>query len=238
MSARRIGTRHADGVDNEDTHILQRQPNIHSRRTANGEHPWHSTAESCWHNTLDDRLPPNPELTSQHAEKISSTFSALLEGYIRKMPADAKISHRQLEEILGGAAEVVLEHEASPSSAPVAMMHCGDRGTPSKTHREPKWPNVNLQTNERSFAILDEGCNSTCPTSAWAEKAPRAFALCPKTVGPLQGQPRSYRGIGAAKSSGKTEIPVVGSIVSDELDKQEHHYMLLCLWTHKVHWAW
>ena len=48
----------------------------------------------------------------------------------------------------------------------VPMMHCGDRGASGRIPTGPKLPIVGPQTDERVFAILGEGCNSTCHTSA------------------------------------------------------------------------
>ena len=64
----------------------------------------------------------NCELTVQQASNLLSTFSTLLKAHLRKMPAGADICQRQLEQILAGAAEVVLEHEAGP---PCALVSCG-----------------------------------------------------------------------------------------------------------------
>ena len=129
------------------------------------------------------------------------------------MPVFAHISQRQLEEIAGDAEEVVLEHEARSSSALVAMMHCGDRGTSSGAHEGPNFPTV------------DRGCSST------SQRTSRAVALYQMTLGPLQGQSSRYLGIGGAKSTGKNKFPcglemktsgfVVRNILSNELDKRE-----------------
>ena len=64
---------------------------------------------------------------------------------------------------------------------------------------------------ERCFAILDEGCNSTCHTTAWATKMKHVLEqFGPKIaeqMGDVVGPGKNYTGIGKVKSLGKRVIP-------------------------------
>ena len=100
-------------------------------------------------------------------------------------------------------------------------------------------PIVDLRTDPRAFAILDDACNSTCHTRAWAKKAQESLAQYGHKLGHLKEHSKTYKGIGAAKCPGSRTVPwclstkkgntIEGEIKSNELEKNDEVYMLLSL---------
>ena len=102
---------------------------------------------------------------------------------------------------------------------------------------EDDWPpddmrhieSVDPETDDRVFALLDDGCNRTCHTSYWAWKAKHGFNKVNQDLGNLITTnviPR-YKGIGSAKGLGKRKVAFCaaleegalaqGSLMSNEL---------------------
>eukprot|EP00972_Heterocapsa_arctica_P034988 5150036-Heterocapsa_arctica.AAC.1 len=80
--------------------------------------------------------------------------------------------------------------------------------TASKATAEPaKLPMIDIQKESRRFAILDEGCNSTCHTRAWAQKAEVVLEQKDKEYSKLTGITRNYKGLGGARSLGRRKVP-------------------------------
>eukprot|EP00972_Heterocapsa_arctica_P006342 931203-Heterocapsa_arctica.AAC.1 len=78
----------------------------------------------------------------------------------------------------------------------------------SKATAEPaKLSMINIQKDNRLFAILDEGRNSTCHTKAWVQKAEIVLEQKDKEYSELIGITRNYRGLGGARSLGCRKIP-------------------------------
>ena len=112
------------------------------------------------------------------------------------------------------------------------MMHCTKRSS-----HPVDLPVVDIAEDPRLFAILDEGCNSTCHTKSWAAKARNVLQGYGKELGPVIGSGKYSKGLGGATSMGKRDVPwgiklkgsyIEGNIMSNELNLQEH-YMLLSL---------
>ena len=89
---------------------------------------------------------------------------------------------------------------------------------------------VDLDVDDRVFALLDDGCNCICHTSIWAWKAQYGFNRVSKEFGELvttNAIPK-YKGIGSVKGVGKRYFPcrvalqdgalAKGSLMSNELD--------------------
>ena len=105
-------------------------------------------------------------------------------------------------------------------------------------------PLVNIPKEQyRIYAILDEGCNSSCHTSDWADHAGGVYYKMGLMIGDLYGPVKSYAGIGSAKTRGKRKIPIAiellqpknprdrvvqGEVSSNELNVPGF-YMLLSL---------
>eukprot|EP00972_Heterocapsa_arctica_P096537 14243124-Heterocapsa_arctica.AAC.1 len=111
--------------------------------------------------------------------------------------------------------------------------------SPKATAEPAKLPMINIQKESRLFAIFDEGCNCTCHTRAWAEKAEIVLEQKDKEYSELTGVTRNYKGLGSARSLGRRKIPwgvkllsgkhFEGDVMSNELDTGDDKYMLLSL---------
>ena len=120
-----------------------------------------------------------------------------------------------------------------------AMMHTIMMHTVSRPVASAKLPIVDFKTDDRLFAVLDEGCNSTCHTKDFIKKAIPILHQYGREVGELTGDVKRYKGVGAATTVGSRIIPwgvalfngsyIVGEIKSNELDKSGDLYMLLSL---------
>ena len=96
-----------------------------------------------------------------------------------------------------------------PSKSPTAMMHASSSKGPSLASRvnTPGLPVIDLATAKELYAILDDGCNSTCHTEKYAEKAQSILAQFGKKMTPLEGDGVGYKGLGKAHSKGTRNIP-------------------------------
>ena len=108
------------------------------------------------------------------------------------------------------------------------------RAYPAKVKLETRdgvaLPRVDLKSDPRVFALLDEGCNRTCHTPAWAKHAMNVYARAGAELGSIQPKVKAYKGIGGCSTVGRRQIPfglrlpddkvVRGMLWSNEL---EHH---------------
>ena len=85
----------------------------------------------------------------------------------------------------------------------------------------------------RVFAFLDEGCNSTCHTTAWAEHAARVYSGMGLSLGELTGPPKSYSGIGSQKSKGKRSIALAIEL-DRPLDNSARQHIIKRTWWRRV----
>ena len=179
---------------------------------------------------------PNAKLNMAQASEVAKAFPMLLKSHIKNVPKDSQIDQRQLEALLQDAVELVVEASAEAAGEPpgpnLALMHCTKR-----SNHPVHLPVVDIAEDPRLFAILDEGCNSTCHTKSWAAKARNVLQGYGKELGPCRGSEKYYKGLGGAKSMGKRNVPwgirltgsyIEGNIMSNELNRPEH-YMLLSL---------
>ena len=114
------------------------------------------------------------------------------------------MTQRQIERIMSDAVDINIDKPEPEidvkTDKPIdmtAMMHKQDNPKAESIHEEakaPMPPMVDLDTDERVFAILDEGCNSTCHARTWGRKgteAPRDvgqyFRIIPRAEAQLQG---------------------------------------------------
>ena len=121
---------------------------------------------------------------------------------------------------LADAIDIVKDHGtdgAAPTSsghasASAFMMDGNDPDAPSGRQRlyHANLETVDPTTDQRVFALLDEGCNMSCHGKGWIEHALRAF----KRAGPHKPvseldttNVKSYKGIGTSKSLGSRTIP-------------------------------
>ena len=164
---------------------------------------------------------------------VASTFKGLVRTYVQKTE-ETHVTQRQLEKLLEDAIDVVaLDSDGGDRSAPrssgqpaIAMMHHADAprssghsadanvggSAPVGPHPlyHPNLETVDPATDPRVFALLDEGCNSSCHSEAWIRHAKAAFERVGshKPVSELdRTNIRSYKGIGDKRSLGSRTIP-------------------------------
>ena len=69
---------------------------------------------------------------------------------------------------------------------------------------------VDLDVDDRVFALLDDGCNRTCHTSKWAHEARYGFDKVNKELAELitTNTIPKYKGVGPTKGVGKRDVPL------------------------------
>jgi hypothetical protein len=72
----------------------------------------------------------------------------------------------------------------------------------------PRLARIDPEKDKRVFALLDEGCNRTCHTPGFAKHAEKVFGPMGLSLGELEGEPKSYKGLGSASTVGRRSIPV------------------------------
>ena len=141
----------------------------------------------------------------------------------------------------------------SNARAPLHPLHQSQKSVGFNWKRnQPGLPTVDLRTSDKLFATLDEGCNSTCHTVGFAERAREVLQGYGRIFGELEGEGTSYKGLGTIKSKGKRAIPwgiemlkktkltmtpsschkgfIQGAILSHEIENPSNDlYMLLSL---------
>ncbi len=125
---------------------------------------------------------PNPSLNKAQLPELATTLPPLIKLYARKMQKEEVMTQRQIEQIMSVAVDIII-----------------DKPEPEIDVTTDKLPMVDLDTDERVFAILDEGCNSTCHTRVLGRKgtvAPRDvgrdFRITPRAEAQLHGAWRSH----------------------------------------------
>ena len=73
--------------------------------------------------------------------------------------------------------------------------------------RPSELPSIDLEKEERVFAVLDEGCNSTCHTTAWYKHAKKIMKKNGKPISDLSGPEKKFRGVGKTTSKCKRVVP-------------------------------
>ena len=68
-------------------------------------------------------------------------------------------------------------------------------------------PPVDLESDPRMCAMLEEVCNATVHTTAWANAADHPLSQQGRKLGPVRGKPRRYTGLGGAMTSGHRLVP-------------------------------
>ena len=85
---------------------------------------------------------------------------------------------------------------------------------------------IDLKTDPRVFAVLDDGCNRTCHTPAFIDHMRAVLESEGKELSPLVGEARHYKGIGGCRATRSRSIPFGlalpdGSSVRAELKSNE-----------------
>ena len=79
--------------------------------------------------------------------------------------------------------------------------------TSSTTSQVAGLEKVDILTDPRVFALLDEGCNRTCHGEHWRMNAQQKLQMMGRSLGPLTGVSKTYTGLGQTKSMGRRSIP-------------------------------
>ena len=66
---------------------------------------------------------------------------------------------------------------------------------------------IDLKTDPRVFAVLDDGCNCTCHTPAFVDHMRAVLESEGKELSPLVGEAKHYTGIGGCRATGRRCIP-------------------------------
>ena len=66
---------------------------------------------------------------------------------------------------------------------------------------------INLKTDPRVFAVLDDGCNRTCHTPAFIDHMRAVVESEEQELSPLVGEAKHFTGIGGRRATGRRSIP-------------------------------
>ena len=101
---------------------------------------------------------------------------------------------------------------------------------------------VDLETDKRVFAIIDDGCSHSCHSQMWAMNARSNFKKVGIDLGDLEKLKRKmvYKGLGRQTVRGKRQVPFCvdfgsglvgeGSPFSNEVANIEYSFMLLSIY--------
>ena len=100
-----------------------------------------------------------------------------------------------------------------------------------KDTEPPALPWVDIMADEGVWVVLDEGCNSTCHGSKWAENAEAKFRALGWKCPWVNRERKTYKGVGKTSTVGKRRFPmgvelspsglrVPGTLASHELDQE------------------
>ena len=98
---------------------------------------------------------------------------------------------------------------------------------------------IDLKTDPRVFAVLDDGCNRTCHTPAFIDHMRAVLESEGKELSPLVGEAKHYTSIGGCRATGRRSIPfglalpdgssVRAVLMSNELSIGTERIMLLSI---------
>ena len=146
------------------------------------------------------------------------------------------------------------ENKAAPSAFP-ARTACAKRQTPmfrsdDEERREKRlvrslpqptsaMTRIDLKTDPRVFAVLDDGCNRMCDTPAFIDHVRAVLESEGKELSPLFGEGKHKTGIGGCRATGRRSIPfglalpdgssVRAVLMSNELSIGTERIMLLSI---------
>ena len=176
------------------------------------------------------------------AEAGRTTVSATLENSSTAFVACATVSTTSAPTLQGSHRTIDDEESSTTPSAFPARTACAKRQAPmfrnGDEERQEKRPvsslpqpsttmtRIDLKTDPRVFAVLDDGCNRTCHTQAFIDHIRAVLESEGKELSPLVGEARHYTGIGGCRATGRRRIPFGlalpdGSSVRAELKSNE-----------------
>ena len=162
------------------------------------------------------------DLIQETAEAGRTSVSATLENSITAFVACATVSTTSAPTLQGSHCTIDDEESRTTPSAFPARTACAKRQAPmfrnGDEERQEKRPvcslpqpsttmtRIDLQTDPRVFAVLDDGCNRTCHTPAFIDHMRAVLESEGKELSPLVGE-ASYTGIGGCRATGRRSIP-------------------------------
>ena len=171
------------------------------------------------------------DLIRETAEAGRTSASATLENTITAFVACATVSTTTSVPTLQGNHSTIDDEESNstPSAFP-ARTACAKRQAPTfrsdDEERQEKrlvrslpqpsstMTRINLKTDPRVFAVLEDGCNRTCHTPAFIDHMRAVLESEGKELSPLVGEAKHYTGIGGCRATGRRSIPF-GSALPD-----------------------
>ena len=188
----------------------------HAREMSTTDTITHRELEKFLEDSVDISLPSNISTTtpSQSAGPSASSWRT----------AVSSSSHRNPEPITKVAVpaphkgNTAMRHETSSTDHGSSTRMSSARAPLHPAHQAPKsvgfnWkrnqpglPTVDLKTTDKLFATLDEGCNGTCHTVRFADKARIVMSGYGRPFNELKGKGASYKGLGSTRSKGTRSI--------------------------------
>ena len=159
------------------------------------------------------------DLIRETAEAGSASSSATLENTITAFVACAPVSVTSTSTFQGSPRTIDDEESRAVPSAFPARTACAKRQTPmfrsdDEERREKRlvrslpqptstMTRIDLKTDPRVFAVLDDGCNRTCHTPAFIDHMRAVLESEGKELSPLVGEAKHYTGIGGCRATGR-----------------------------------
>ena len=163
------------------------------------------------------------DLIRETAEAGRASSSATLENTITAFVACALVSMTSTSTLQGRRRTIDDEENRAVPSAFPARAACAKRQTPmfrsdAEERHEKRlvrslpqptstMTRIDLKTDPRVFAVLDDGCNHTCHTPAFIDHMRAVLESEGKELSPLVGEAKHYTGIGGCRATGRRSIP-------------------------------
>ena len=182
------------------------------------------------------------DLIQETAEAGRTTASATSENSSTAFAACATVGTTSTPTLQGSHRTIDDEESRATPSAFPARTACAKRRAPmfrnGDEERQEKRPvrplpqpsatmtRIDLKTDPRVFAVLDDGCDRTCHTPAFINHMRVVLESEGKELSPPVGEARHYTGIGGCRATGRRSIPFGlalpdGSSVRAELKSNE-----------------
>ena len=157
------------------------------------------------------------DLIREATEAGKTSASATLENSITAFVAFATVSTTSAPTLQGSHRTIDDEESRTTPSAFPARTASAKRHAPmfgnGDEERQEKRPvrplpqssatmtRIDLKTDPRVFAVLDDGCNCTCHTPAFIDHMRAVLESDGKELSPLVGEARQYTGIGGCRAT-------------------------------------
>ena len=195
------------------------------------------------------------DIIRETAEAGRASSSATLENTITAFVACALVSMTSTSTLQGSRRTIDDEESKAVPSAFPARTACAKRQTPmfgsdDEERREKRlvrslpqptsaMTRIDLKSDPRVFAVVDDRCNRTCHTPALIDHMRAVLESEGKELSPPVGEARHYTGIGGCRATGRRSIPfglalpdgssVRAVLMSNELSIGTERIMLLSI---------